>query len=174
MRLSISSQFVSAALTGDAASSAAPTYKVAARRVAAACRAAACRASRERTPVLRSVECGWRMTNDTIPPPPAAPLTLIDIGINLGHDSYDSDRDGVITRAQEAGVVQMMVTGASIEGTAKAIELARSRPGRLFATAGVHPHHASELTPDSLSVLEAFARQPEVVAAGECGLDYFR
>ena len=115
------------------------------------------------------------MTNDDItPPPPAAPLTLIDIGINLGHDSYDDDRDAVIARAEASGVVQMMVTGASIEGTEKAIELARSRPGRLFATAGVHPHHAAELTADSLSVLEEFARQPEVVAAGECGLDYFR
>ncbi len=68
----------------------------------------------------------------------------------------------------------MMVTGATVDGSMQAIELARSRPGRLFATAGVHPHHASELTPDSLSVLEELARQPEVVAAGECGLDYFR
>jgi TatD DNase family protein len=114
------------------------------------------------------------MANDTTPPPPAAPLTLIDIGINLGHDSYDSDRDAVVARADAAGVLQMMVTGASVEGSKKALELARARPGRLFATAGVHPHHATELTPDSLSVLEEFARQPEVVAAGECGLDYFR
>src|SRR5580692_2124539 len=114
------------------------------------------------------------MMNDIIPPPPAASLTLIDIGINLGHDSYDSDRDAVIARAETSGVVQMMVTGASVEGTEKAIQLARSLPGRLFATAGVHPHHAAELTADSLSALEEFARQPEVVAAGECGLDYFR
>jgi TatD DNase family protein len=113
------------------------------------------------------------MTNDTTPPrPPAGPL--IDIGINLGHDSYDSDRDAVIARAEAAGVVQMMVTGASVDGSQKALELARSRPGRLFATAGVHPHHATELTADSLRVLEELARQPEVVAAGECGLDYFR
>jgi TatD DNase family protein len=114
------------------------------------------------------------MPNHTIPRPPAAPLTLIDIGINLTHDSYDGDRDVVIARAEHAGVVQMIVTGASLESTRKAIELARSRPGRLFATAGVHPHHATELTPDSLTGLEELARQPEVVAAGECGLDYFR
>src|SRR6202789_427516 len=159
MRLSISSQCVSAARTEDAAS-----------------RAPAVRStnSRERTPVLRSVKCGWGITINTIPPPPAAPLTLIDIGINLGHDSYDSDRDAVIARAQDAGVVQMMVTGASVEGSRPAIELARSRPGRLFATAGAPPHHASELTPAALSELEELARQPEVVAAGECGLDYFR
>lgn len=114
------------------------------------------------------------MTKPTIPLPPTAPPTLIDIGINLGHDSYDADRDAVISRAEAAGVVQMVVTGASLEGTAKAIELARGRPGELFATAGVHPHHATELTQDRLSELEELARQPEVVAAGECGLDYFR
>jgi TatD DNase family protein len=114
------------------------------------------------------------MTNDTIPPPSAASPTLIDIGINLGHQDYDDDREAVIARAEASGVVQMIVTGATVDGSLKAIELARSRPGRLFATAGVHPHHASELTPDSLSVLEELARQPEVVAAGECGLDYFR
>ena len=115
------------------------------------------------------------MTNDTIPPATAASLRLIDIGINLGHDSYDVDRDAVIGRAVASGVVQMMVTGASIEGSRKALEIARSHPGRLFATAGVHPHHATELTAaDSFSVLEELAREPEVVAAGECGLDYFR
>jgi TatD DNase family protein len=114
------------------------------------------------------------MTNHTIPGHSPAPLTLIDIGINLGHDSYDSDRDSVIARAGKAGVAQMIITGASVEGTRKAIELARSRPGKLFATAGVHPHHATELTAEALCELDELARQPEVVAAGECGLDYFR
>ena len=112
--------------------------------------------------------------NHTIPATAPVALTLIDIGINLGHDSFDADRDIVIAQAAAVGVAQMMVTGASIEGTRKAIEIARRSPGRLFATAGVHPHHATELTPETLSELEELARQPEVVAAGECGLDYFR
>src|SRR5581483_10089726 len=114
------------------------------------------------------------MKNHTIPRAGPAPLTLIDIGINLTHDSYDADREAVIARARDAGVAQMIVTGASLEGSAEAIELARSRPGELFATAGVHAHHATELTSESLSVLEELARAPEVVAAGECGLDYYR
>jgi TatD DNase family protein len=114
------------------------------------------------------------MQNHTIPHAGPAPLTLIDIGINLTHDSYDVDRDAVIARARHVGVTQMIVTGASVEGSIKAVELARSRPGELFATAGVHPHHATELTSESLSTLEELARAPEVVAAGECGLDYFR
>jgi TatD DNase family protein len=100
--------------------------------------------------------------------------SLIDIGINLAHDSFAADRQAVIARARAAGVVQMIVTGASGQGTREAIALARTDPGRLFATAGVHPHHATELNPALLAELGNLAQQPEVVAVGECGLDYFR
>lgn len=101
-------------------------------------------------------------------------MELIDIGANLAHDSFDADRDAVMARARAHGVVQMVVTGSSEESTAKAIALARAHPGVLFATAGVHPHHAADLTPEALPALEAAAREREVVAVGECGLDYFR
>jgi TatD DNase family protein len=102
------------------------------------------------------------------------PPALIDIGINLTHDSYDADRDAVLARAAAAGVTQMIVTGATLAGSAAALALARAHPGRLYATAGVHPHHAPELGAGELQQLEALARAPEVVAVGECGLDYFR
>jgi TatD DNase family protein len=104
----------------------------------------------------------------------AAPAALVDIGINLTHDSYDGDRDAVIARARAAGVVQMLVTGATLAGSASAVALARQHPGALFATAGVHPHHASELTPERVAELTELAQAPEVMAVGECGLDYFR
>jgi TatD DNase family protein len=118
------------------------------------------------------------MAADTTATPPAAAregaAPLIDIGINLAHDSYDADRAAVLERARAAGVVQLMVTGSSVAGTRKALELAHRHPGRLFATAGVHPHHAGELTAAALSELAELARRPEVVAVGECGLDYYR
>jgi TatD DNase family protein len=103
-----------------------------------------------------------------------AGAALIDIGINLAHESYAEDRDAVIARASAAGVTQMIVTGSSLASTREAIALVRERPQQLFATAGVHPHHASELTPENSSELLELARQPQVVAVGECGLDYFR
>src|SRR5262249_55004010 len=103
------------------------------------------------------------------PPPPA----LIDIGANLGHDSYHADRNSVLARARAAGVVQMLVTGASLSGSAAALALARRHPGVLFSTAGVHPHHASELSAARLEELAELAQAPEVAAVGECGLDYF-
>lgn len=101
-------------------------------------------------------------------------MELIDIGANLAHDSFDADRDAVMQRAADAGVAQMVVTGSSEEGTRRAIELSRAHPGVLYATCGVHPHHAADLTEDALTGLQALAREPEVRAVGECGLDYFR
>ena len=108
------------------------------------------------------------------PSPGRRVAPLIDIGINLAHDSYDADRDAVIARAAAAGVVQMIVTGSSAASSRAAIALARQHPGRLFATAGVHPHQATELSPPVLAELGELATAPEVVAVGECGLDYYR
>ncbi|MBS0194476.1 MAG: TatD family hydrolase [Proteobacteria bacterium] len=99
---------------------------------------------------------------------------MIDIGANLTHDSFDHDRDAVLARARAAGVTRMIVTGASREHSPKALELARAHPGVLYATAGVHPHHAIEYTQECDAEMRALLAQPEVVAVGECGLDYFR
>ncbi|MGH8305660.1 MAG: TatD family hydrolase, partial [Steroidobacteraceae bacterium] len=109
-----------------------------------------------------------------MPAATALPAPLIDIGINLAHDSYAGDRDAVIARAHAAGVVQMLVTGSTLASSAAALELARAHRARLFATAGVHPHHAGELTAARYGELVELARHGEVVAVGECGLDYFR
>ncbi len=101
-------------------------------------------------------------------------MDLVDIGINLAHDSYAGDRAAVIARATAAGVTQLIVTGATLASSRAALELARAHPGQLFATAGVHPHQAGELTAAELPQLRALLGEPGVVAAGECGLDYFR
>ena len=101
-------------------------------------------------------------------------MQLIDIGANLSHDSFDHDREAVLQRARAAGVAQLVVTGASREHSPRALALAQAHPGFLFATAGVHPHHASDYTDECDAELRALHAHPEVVAVGECGLDYFR
>ncbi|HLU07786.1 MAG TPA: TatD family hydrolase [Woeseiaceae bacterium] len=101
-------------------------------------------------------------------------LDLIDIGANLTHDSFDGDRDAVIERASKCGVRRLIVTGSSAESSADAAKLAATRPGLLYATAGVHPHHASEYTAEVNDRLLALLNSDNVVAVGECGLDYFR
>lgn len=103
-----------------------------------------------------------------------AAATLIDIGANLAHDSFDPDRDAVLARARAAGVAAMVVTGSTLADSEKAIALARRYPASLRATAGVHPHHATGLKDGDAGRLVALLADPMVVAAGECGLDYFR
>lgn len=101
-------------------------------------------------------------------------MELIDIGCNLTHDSFDPDRDEVLAAARDAGVVQMVVTGASFDGSRQALELAVAHPGVLFATAGVHPHRAADWNDEGEALLRGLLEAPEVVAVGEAGLDYFR
>lgn len=104
----------------------------------------------------------------------SAAAELVDIGINLTHDSFDHDRDELIQRAQSVGVTRMVITGSSLASTRLAIELVRQDPQRFRCTAGVHPHHASDLDAHSLRDLAALAACPQVAAVGECGLDYYR
>lgn len=98
---------------------------------------------------------------------------LVDIGANLTHDSFEPDRREVIDRAHAAGVTRLIVTGADVAGSLKAALLTREYPN-LWSTAGIHPHHASSCDRVALSTLKETLVSPRVVAAGECGLDYFR
>jgi TatD DNase family protein len=100
--------------------------------------------------------------------------TLIDIGLNLAHDSFDHDRDHVVEAALAVGVRHMVITGSTLDSTRAAVALARTAPGRFRATAGIHPHHAHEFHEADVPALRALMQEPEVGAAGECGLDYFR
>lgn len=99
---------------------------------------------------------------------------LVDIGINLTHRSFDRDRDAVIARAASAGVTTLVITGTSVRESQRAAELARARPTTCFATAGVHPHHAKECDASTLDTLRTLAAETNVVAIGECGLDFNR
>ncbi len=101
-------------------------------------------------------------------------MQLIDIGANLTHDSFDRDRADVVQRALDNGVHRMILTGASAQGSQDAAALAGAFPGSMFATAGVHPHHASEYSDEVHQLLRDLVTQEVVVAVGECGLDYFR
>ncbi len=101
-------------------------------------------------------------------------MDLIDIGVNLEHDSFDGDRQEVLDRARASGVRTMIVTGSSRESSLRAYRLAIEYSGVLYSTAGIHPHHASDYTSaDDEWIADLIARQ-SVVAVGECGLDFFR
>lgn len=97
---------------------------------------------------------------------------LVDIGVNLTHRRLAADGTEVVNRAHAAGVRTLVVTGTSLPASRAAAHLTVAR--HLYATAGVHPHNASTLSPTGMTDLEALLRQPGVVAVGECGLDFNR
>ncbi|CAM4068439.1 3'-5' ssDNA/RNA exonuclease TatD [Pseudomonas reidholzensis] len=104
-------------------------------------------------------------------------MQLIDIGVNLTNSSFHDKQAEVVERAVQAGVVQMVLTGTSLDGSEHALELCQQldAPGqRLFSTAGVHPHDAKSWVADSDRRLRQLLEQPRVKAVGECGLDFNR
>ena len=100
-------------------------------------------------------------------------MQLVDIGANLTHASFQADVAEVISRARQAGVARIIVTGTSVAESQKALDFSKTTDF-LFATAGVHPHHARDCGPDTIPALREIAKHPRVVAIGECGLDFNR
>lgn len=98
---------------------------------------------------------------------------LIDTHAHLQWASFDKDREKVISRARKAGVDHIVNIGFDIDGSRKAIELAEKYNG-LYATVGIHPHNANQLNQNVLDELRKLSENPQVVAIGEIGLDYYR
>lgn len=103
---------------------------------------------------------------------------MIDIGVNLSSSRFATDTPETLERAREAGIEKMVLTGTSVEESHHVLALCRDYsaefPGMLYATAGIHPHDASDLNGDSIAQLKELAAAPEVVALGEMGLDFNR
>jgi TatD DNase family protein len=96
-----------------------------------------------------------------------------DSHCHITADGFDEDREAAIGRAREAGVGGMVAIGAGygLDDIAPAVALAEQDP-RIFATAGVHPHDASQWDDDTREILRGWLTHERVVAVGECGLDY--
>lgn len=98
-----------------------------------------------------------------------------DIGANLSHESFDHDFEAVLGRASEAGVSRILLTGSCIDSSRHAVAHAGQREGlQLYATAGLHPHHASDWSQQHEDLYRELGAQGQVVAIGEAGLDYNR
>ena len=102
------------------------------------------------------------------------PSSLVDICFNFTHESFRKDQQGLLQRAIEAGVELMVVTGSTLAESLEGIELCQLAPENLIATAGVHPHHASEWKRSDEVKLQEMANNDFVKAIGECGLDFNR
>jgi TatD DNase family protein len=101
-------------------------------------------------------------------------MKIIDIGVNLMHRSFNTDRDSVIEDARFEGVSPLIITGTSERSSIEAARYATKYPDKLYSTAGVHPHDTKSCNNKTIEILKKLAQQNSVVAIGECGLDYNR
>ena len=98
---------------------------------------------------------------------------MIDIGANLTHSKFAQNLDETITSAIAAEVEKIIVTGTDINSSKSALALCQNY-SCLYATAGTHPHDASEFNQRSIEQLKLLLAHPKVVAVGETGLDFNR
>ena len=109
---------------------------------------------------------------------------LIDSHAHMDSPRYAEDRAAMLARAWEAGVGVVLAIGIGDgpEEMHRALEICRefnslpqSGAGlpRLYASAGVYPHNAGEIDAAVLAKLDGLLAEPETIACGEIGLDYY-
>ncbi|HZP03671.1 MAG TPA: TatD family hydrolase [Terracidiphilus sp.] len=105
---------------------------------------------------------------------------LIDSHAHLDSERYAEDRAAMLQRAFEAGVGAVLSIGIGERAAEmhQAFEICRAFNGkpripRLYASAGVYPHNTPEIDDDVLTKLDGLLAEPEVIACGEIGLDYY-
>jgi len=99
---------------------------------------------------------------------------LVDSHTHIDTSRFHADREAVIRAAVAGGVTRMVDPGCDLASSREALALAKAYPGVVFAAVGVHPHDATTYSEEVGSLFQEMAREPEVVAIGEFGLDYFR
>lgn len=86
---------------------------------------------------------------------------------------FDADPDRMIRDARAGGVDYLLCVGTTLEDSKLAIEFAKNREN-CWVSIGIHPHEAGEaLQKGHLDAFRGLVGAPQVIAVGECGLDYF-
>jgi len=101
-------------------------------------------------------------------------MQLVDSHAHIDFPQFADDREAMFERARAAGVEMLLAigTGPGPEKLDAAIAFAEQHDW-IYASIGVHPHEAKDVTPQHLEQLTQLAKHPKVIAWGEIGLDYF-
>jgi TatD DNase family protein len=101
-------------------------------------------------------------------------MELVDSHAHIDFPQFADDREAMLQRAHDAGVTALLAigTGPGPEKLDSALPFAESHEW-IYATIGIHPHEARQVTPQHLEELATLAKHPKVIAWGEIGLDYF-
>ncbi len=100
-------------------------------------------------------------------------MQLIDTHAHLTDARFESEGDRILANARKAGVDRIVVVADAMASSVQALELAERHSGTLWASAGVHPHNATQYESDTTQHLQELALRDHCVAIGEIGLDYY-
>ena len=97
---------------------------------------------------------------------------LFDTHAHYDDESFDADRDAVLTALPEQGVGLILNPGCGVESSRKAVRYAAAYP-HVYAAVGIHPENCGGCTAGDLDAIRALAQLPKTVAIAEIGLDYY-
>ncbi|MEM7342712.1 MAG: TatD family hydrolase [Chloroflexota bacterium] len=97
---------------------------------------------------------------------------LIDSHCHLNFNAFDEDRDEVITRAKEAGIVAFINPATNLTDSQQITKMSEVIP-ELYGAVGFHPNDAAAFNDEALHQLKQLAHSPKIVSIGEIGLDYY-
>jgi TatD DNase family protein len=98
---------------------------------------------------------------------------VIDTHCHFLHEDFDQDRPEILQTVWNSGVRALLEIGFTPGLAEDALSWAR-RDIRVRAAVGIHPHEAGRYAPEDLDTIARLAEEPEVVAIGETGLDFYR
>ena len=99
-------------------------------------------------------------------------MQLTDTHCHLDYNKFDPDRADVIQRANESGLIRLLVPGLHHRSSKEAVRLAESNPS-VYAAVGFHPTDLEEFSESTFQQVKELASHPKVVAVGEIGIDYY-
>jgi TatD DNase family protein len=97
---------------------------------------------------------------------------LVDSHCHLDFPDFESDLDGIVARAEAAGVGRMVTISTKVRRLPALLDIAARFPN-VYCTVGTHPHEADHEDGIAAEELIALTAHPKVVGLGEAGLDYF-
>ena len=97
---------------------------------------------------------------------------LVDSHCHLDFPDFAEDLDGIVARAETAGIGRIVTISTRVKRLAGLLAIAERFPN-VYCSVGTHPHHADEEDGIPASELIELTKHPKVVALGEAGLDYF-
>jgi TatD DNase family protein len=99
-------------------------------------------------------------------------MRLFDTHCHLDDEQFDTTRDEVVQRANQAGVDTMIAVGTTAQSSAVSVDLAANYES-VLAAVGIQPNYCAEAAADDWDEVVKLVDRENVVALGETGLDRY-